>query len=296
MSAQSPMTHSKASADRLGGTITIGGDMTVHRLGFGAMRLCGPGVWGEPLDPSAAKRVLTHAVELGITLIDTADAYGPEVNERFIAETLYPYPEGLVVATKGGLTRPRREAWDRNGRPEHLRAACEGSLRRLRLERIDLYQLHAPDPRVPLEDSVGALADLQAAGKIRHIGLSNVSIDELRRAQRIVPIVSVQNRYNVSDRASEEVLAACEKEGIAFLPWYPAGRRQPRLRWRCARPRRAPPQRDASPSRDRLAACPLARDGANSRHCFGGASRRERCRREHPPVDRGSERVVLMRP
>lgn len=162
--------------------MTIGGDMTVHRLGFGAMRLSGPGVWGEPLDPAAAKRVLTHAVELGITLIDTADAYGPEVNERFIAETLYPYPDGIVIATKGGLTRPRREAWDRNGRPEHLRAACEGSLRRLRLERIDLYQLHAPDPRVPLEDSAGALADLQAAGKIRHIGLSNVSIDELRRA------------------------------------------------------------------------------------------------------------------
>jgi pyridoxine 4-dehydrogenase len=221
MSAQSPMPHTKASADGLGGTITIGGDLTVHRLGFGAMRLCGPGVWGEPLDPSAAKRVLTHAVELGITLIDTADAYGPEVNERFIAETLYPYPEGLVIATKGGLTRPRREAWNTNGRPEHLLAACEGSLRRLRLERIDLYQLHAPDSRVPLEDSVGALADLQAAGKIRHIGLSNVSIDELRRARRIVPIVSVQNRYNVSDRASEDVLAVCEKEGIAFLPWYP---------------------------------------------------------------------------
>ena len=221
MSAQSPMPHAKASADRLGGTITIGGDMTVHRLGFGAMRLCGPGVWGDPLDPSAAKRVLTHAVELGITLIDTADAYGPEVNERFIAETLYPYPEGLVIATKGGLTRPRREAWNANGRPEHLHAACEASLRRLRLERIDLYQLHAPDPRVPLEDSVGALADLQAAGKIRHIGLSNVSIDELRRAQHIVPIVSVQNRYNVSDRASEDVLPVCGKEGIAFLPWHP---------------------------------------------------------------------------
>ncbi|MGE5779312.1 MAG: aldo/keto reductase, partial [Hyphomicrobiales bacterium] len=167
MTAQSPMPHTKASADRLGGTITIGVDMTVHRLGFGAMRLCSPGVWGEPLDLSAAKRVLIRAVELGITLIDTADAYGPEVNERLIAETLYPYPEGLVIATKGGLTRPRREAWNTNGRPEHLHAACEGSLRRLRLERIDLYQLHAPDPRVPLEDSVGALADLQAAGKIR---------------------------------------------------------------------------------------------------------------------------------
>jgi pyridoxine 4-dehydrogenase len=204
-----------------GGTLAIGGDMTVHRLGFGAMRLCGPGVWGEPLDPSAAKRVLLRAVELGISLIDTADAYGPGVNERFIAETLYPYPNGLVVATKGGLTRPRREAWTRDGRPEHLRTACDESLRRLRVERIDLYQLHAPDPRVPLEESVGALAALRSIGKIRHIGLSNVNVDELRRAQRIVPIVSVQNRYNVSDRASDAVLAECEKAGIAFLPWYP---------------------------------------------------------------------------
>ena len=174
-------------------------------------------MWGGPLDPSAAKRALTRAVQLGITLIDTADAYGPEVNERFIAEALYPYPEGLVIATKGGLTPARGLEHERPA--EHLRAACEGSLRRLRLERIDLYQLHAPDPRVPLEDSVGTLADMQAAGKIRHIGLSNVSIDELRRAQRIVPIVSVQNRYNFSHRASEDVLAVCEKEGIRFCPW-----------------------------------------------------------------------------
>ena len=226
MSTQSPMPHTKASANRLGGTITIGGDMTVHRLGFGAMRLCGPGVWGEPSDPDDARRVLKRVVELGITLIDTADAYGPEVNERFIAETLYPYPDGVVIATKGGLTRPRRESWDRNGRPEHLRDACEGSLRRLKLEQIDLYQLHAPDPRVPLEDSVGALAELRKEGKIRHIGLSNVSIDELCRARHIVPIVSVQNRYNVSDRSSEGVLAECEKKGVVFLPWYPldAGR------------------------------------------------------------------------
>jgi pyridoxine 4-dehydrogenase len=210
-----------ASAEHLGGTITIAGDLTVRRLGFGAMRLCGPGVWGEPEDPAAAKRVLARAVELGITLLDTADAYGPEVNERLIADTLHPYPAGLVIATKGGLTRPRREAWSRDGRPEHLRAACEASLKRLKLQRIDLYQLHAPDPRVPLEDSVGALADLQAAGKIRHIGLSNVGVDELRRAQRIVPIASVQNRYNLSDRASDDVLAVCGQEGIAFLPWYP---------------------------------------------------------------------------
>ena len=218
MNGQAPI---QPEVNTLGGSLTIGGDMTVHRLGFGAMRLCGPGVWGEPLDPAAAKRVLRRAVELGITLIDTADAYGPEVNERFIAETLYPHPAGLVIATKGGLTRPRREAWNTNGRPEHLRAACDGSLRRLKLERIDLYQLHAPDPRVLLEESVGTLAELRAAGKIRHIGLSNVSVKELRRAQRIVPIVSVQNRYNFSDRSSDDVLAVCEKESIAFLPWHP---------------------------------------------------------------------------
>ncbi len=226
MSAQSPTPRANASAERLGGTMTIAGDLTVHRLGFGAMRLCGPGVWGAPPDPSAAKRVLARAVALGVTLIDTADAYGPEVNERLIAEALHPYPDGLVIATKGGLTRPRREAWTPDGRPEHLRSACEGSLKRLKLQCIDLYQLHAPDPRVPLEDQVGGLAELQAAGKIRHIGLSNVGVDEVRRAQRSAPIVSVQNRYNLSDRSSDDVLAACEQEGIAFLPWYPlaAGR------------------------------------------------------------------------
>ena len=200
-----------------GGSLTLGGDTTINRLGFGAMRLCGPGVWGEPLDLLGAKRVLTRAVELGITLIDTADAYGPEVNERFIAETLYPYPKGLIVATKGGLVRPRREAWERNGRPEHLRAACEASLRRLKLERIDIYQLHAPDPQVPLDESVGALAELQSEGKIRHIGLSNVSVNELRRAQHIAPIVSVQNRYNFSERLSEDVLAECEKGGLGVV-------------------------------------------------------------------------------
>jgi pyridoxine 4-dehydrogenase len=193
-----------------GGSLTLGGDTTVNRLGFGAMRLCGPGVWGEPLDRPGAKRVLMRAIELGITLVDTADAYGPEVNERFIAETLYPYPKDLIIATKGGLRRPRREAWENNGRPEHLRAACEASLRRLKLERIDIYQLHAPDPQVPLDESVGALAELQSEGKIRHIGLSNVSVNELCQAQRIAPIVSVQNRYNFSDRSSEDVLAVAE--------------------------------------------------------------------------------------
>jgi aryl-alcohol dehydrogenase-like predicted oxidoreductase len=210
-------------ANDLGGTYTIGGDMTVRRLGFGAMRLCGPGVWGEPRDPGAAKQVLTRALDLGITLIDTADAYGPEVNERVIADALYPYPPGLVIATKGGLTRPGPGVWEPDGRPEHLRAACEGSLTRLRVQRIDLYQLHSPDPRVPFEDSVETLAELWAAGKIRHVGLSNVSVDQLRTARHIVPIVSVQNRYNLGDRSSDDVLAECEREGIAFLPWYPLG-------------------------------------------------------------------------
>lgn len=213
--------HAASAKEPPGGAIIIGGDITVARLGFGAMRLCGPGVWGEPADPENTRKVLRRAIELGVTLIDTANSYGPEVNERFIADTLYPYPEGLVVATKGGIVRPRREAWDRHGRPDHLRAACEGSLRRLKLERIDLYQLHAPDPRVPFEDTVGALADLRSEGKIRHVGLSNVSVEQLSRARQLVPIASVQNRYNFSDRSSEDVLVECEREGIAFLPWYP---------------------------------------------------------------------------
>lgn len=210
-----------AERERLGGAITIGGDQIVDRLGFGAMRLAGPGVWGEPQDRDEARRVLRRAIELGVSLIDTADAYGPAVSETLIAETLHPYPAGLIIATKGGLTRPRRERWDHDGRPTHLRAACEASLDRLKMERIDLYQLHAPDPAVPLEDSVATLAELQAEGKIRHIGLSNVTLDELRRARRLVPIVSVQNRYNHTDRSSEDVLEECQREGIAFLPWHP---------------------------------------------------------------------------
>ena len=209
------------NADRPGGTLALGGDLTIGRLGYGAMRLCGPGAWGEPDDPEAAKRLLKRVLDLGITLIDTADAYGPEINERYIAEALYPYPDGVVIATKCGITRPNRETWARDGRPEHLRAACEASLRRLRLKRIDLYQLHVPDPRVAIEELVGALADLRAAGKIRHIGLSNVSVGDLRRARRVAPIASVQNRFNVSDRSSDDVLAECESAGIAFLPYKP---------------------------------------------------------------------------
>jgi len=205
----------------LAGTIDIGGDLTVNRFGFGAMRLTGQGIWGEPDDPEECKRVLRRALELGINLIDTADSYGPEVSERLIAEALYPYPDELVIATKGGLTRPGPNRWIPNGRPEHLRAACEGSLRRLRLDRIDVYQFHRPDPEVPFEESVGALVQLKNEGKIRHIGLSNVTLNELERAQKITPIVSVQNRYSLFDRSSEPVLEDCSQEGVAFIPWRP---------------------------------------------------------------------------
>lgn len=187
------------------------------------MRICGPQVWGPPRDRAHALRVLRRAYELGCNFIDTADSYGPYVDEELIAEALHPYPRDLVIATKGGLVRPRASRWDEDGRPGHLRSALDGSLKRLRLERIDLYQLHAPDPRVPLEDSLGALADQQRAGKIRHVGVSNVSVAELERARKIVPVVSVQNEYNIGNRSSEDVLAACERLGLAFLPWFPLG-------------------------------------------------------------------------
>jgi pyridoxine 4-dehydrogenase len=203
------------------GTIEIGGDMVVHRMGFGAMRVTGPGILGDPPDLDQARATLRRVLELGVNFIDTADSYGPEVSERLIAEALYPYPDDLVIATKGGLLRPGPGRWDPDGRPEHLRAACEGSLRRLRLDRIPLYQLHRPDPRVPLAESLGALVQLKDEGKIRHIGVSNVSEDQLRQAQRITPVVSVQNRYNATDRASEAVLEVCELEQLAFLPWAP---------------------------------------------------------------------------
>jgi pyridoxine 4-dehydrogenase len=203
------------------GTIEIGGDMVVHRMGFGAMRVTGPGILGDPPDLDQARATLRRVLELGVNFIDTADSYGPEVSERLIAQALYPYPDDLVIATKGGLLRPGPGRWDPDGRPEHLRAACEGSLRRLRLDRIPLYQLHRPDPRVPLAESLGALVQLKDEGKIRHIGVSNVSEDQLRQAQRITPVVSVQNRYNATDRASEAVLEVCELEQLAFLPWAP---------------------------------------------------------------------------
>jgi pyridoxine 4-dehydrogenase len=206
------------------GTVTIGGELVVNRLGFGAMRITGSGVWGEPKDSREARRVLRRAVELGVNFIDTADAYGPAVSERLIAEALHPYPSGLVIATKGGAVRPGPSQWEANGKPEHLREACEQSLKRLKLERIAVYQLHGIDPKVPLEDSLGELARLQKEGKIRHIGVSNFKLDELVRARRVVSIVSVQNHYNVVDRASEDVLAYCARERIAFIPWAPLAR------------------------------------------------------------------------
>jgi aryl-alcohol dehydrogenase-like predicted oxidoreductase len=203
------------------GYITLGGDLRVPRLGFGAMHLTGEGVWGPSRDPAAARGVLKRAVQLGVRFIDTADSYGPAVSEEIIAEALHPYAGDLVIATKGGIVRPDRPTWAPEGRPGHLRAACEASLRRLRVDRIDLYQLHTIDPRVPLEESVGELARLQQEGKIRHVGVSNFDVDQLARARRIVPIVSVQNRYNVADRAADDVLDICARDGIAFIPWRP---------------------------------------------------------------------------
>ena len=203
------------------GAFAIGGDLPVHRLGFGAMRLTGKGIWGEPSDPQECIAVLRRAVELGITLIDTADSYGPKVSERFIAEALHPYPNDLVIATKAGFQRPGPDEWIEDGRPEHLRAACEGSLHRLKLERIDLFQLHRIDLKVALEDQIGALLDLQREGKIRHIGLSEVTVGQIEAVRRMTPVASVQNRYNLADRNSEDVLDYCTRENIGFIPWFP---------------------------------------------------------------------------
>src|SRR5450755_4166333 len=203
------------------GTIEIGGDLVVRRMGLGAMRITGDGIWGEPPDRDQAKATLRRAVELGVNFIDTADSYGPDVSERLIAETLHPYPDDLVIAAKGGLVRPGPGRWDADGHPEHLREALEGSLRRLGVDTIDLYQLHRPDPKVPLEESIGFLAEMKNQGKIRHIGISNATEEQLRTAEQIVPIVSVQNRYNVVDRTSETMVDLCEQEELTLLPWAP---------------------------------------------------------------------------
>ena len=210
-------THPAAAS----GTFYLGGDLPVVRLGFGAMRLTGPGIWGPPRDHDEAIRVLRRAVELGVTLIDTADSYGPYISEELIHEALHPYPEDLVIATKAGLVRTGPDEWHPVGRPEYLRQEAEMSLRRLGLERIDLFQLHRPDPQVPWEDQIGVLADLQREGKIRHIGLSNVSVDQIQTAREIATIVTVQNRYNLADRDAEDVLEFCVSEGLGFIPWFP---------------------------------------------------------------------------
>lgn len=203
------------------GELTLGGDMTVHRLGYGAMRITGDGIWGEPADRDGALAVLRRLVDLEVNFIDTADSYGPNVSEELIAEALHPYPEDLVVATKGGLTRPGPGNWQPDCRPERLKKCCEDSLRRLKVDTIDLYQLHTPDPKVPFEESVGALSELRDQGKVRHVGLSNVGRSHIDTAQEIVPIVSVQNRYSLTARDSEEVLKKCEDEGLGFIPWFP---------------------------------------------------------------------------
>src|SRR5205809_1524787 len=212
-----------ASASKSEETFLLGGDLLVNRLGFGAMRLTGEGIWGWPPDRDKAKKVLRRAVDLGVNLIDTADAYGPETDELLIAEALHPYPKGLVIATKGGLTRPGPGSWVPNCRPDYLAQCVDKSLKRLKLERIDLYQLHTVDRKVPIEESLGALKAAQDAGKIRHVGLSNVTTQEIERAKKALPIVSIQNRYNITDRDSEDVLSYCEKEKMGFLPWAPVG-------------------------------------------------------------------------
>jgi len=223
MKSTSAATSTAKRPAEKSGDFVIGGDLRVHRLGFGAMRITGKGIWGEPKDRAEAIRVLRKAVELGINFIDTADSYGPLVSEEIIAEALYPYPKELVIATKAGLERPGPDQWVPNGKPAHLREACEGSLRRLRVERIDLFQLHRIDDKVPAEDQLGTLKELQAEGKIKHIGLSEVSVAQIEHARKLVPIVTVQNRYSVLDRGAEDVLEYCERAKIGFIPWFPLG-------------------------------------------------------------------------
>jgi len=239
--------NAKQTSASLAGSLTLGGEVSVHRLGFGAMRLTGDGIWGAPKNRTEALAVLRRAVELDVNFIDTADSYGPNVNEELIAEALFPYPSGLVIATKGGWNRPGPNQWTHDATPAHLRKAVEGSLKRLRLESIDLYQLHTPDPVVSFEDSVGTLAQLKSEGKIRHIGLSNVTQEHIERARRIVPIVSVQNRYSFADREWDYVVDYCERNGIAFIPWFPlgAGRVAGQVLDQIARARQATPHQVA---------------------------------------------------
>ena len=273
------------------GTIDVGGAFTVPRVGFGAMRVTGRGVWGPPADHDTALAVLRRAVELGVTFIDTADSYGPDVSEELIAEALRPYADDVVVATKAGQLRPGPGQWHPDGRPEHLRAACEGSLRRLGVDRIDLYQLHRPDPAVPFEESVGTFVDLRDEGKVAHIGLSNVDVDQLDRALELTPIVSVQNRYNPTDRSSDEVLARCEERDIAFIPYAPVGGQELRVgdavQAVAARHGVSPVQVAIA-----LAPGPLTPDAADPGHRVGRPPRGER-RRRRPRAERRQDLVEL---
>ena len=268
-------THQEQPAKQAG-EFLIGNDLRVTRLGFGAMRITGKGIWGEPADRAEAIRVLRRAVELGINFIDTADSYGPDVSEEIIAEALHPYPANLVIATKGGFDRPGPDRWVENGRPEHLRSACEGSLRRLRLDRIDLYQLHRIDPKVPAEDQLGTLKDLQAQGKIKHIGLSEVSVRQIEHAQTIVPIVSVQNRYSLADRGSEDVLEYCEKEKMGFIPWFPLAAGQAIRRRQSDQPRGGAMESYAIAGGSGMAAVTIASHAADPGNFQGCTSRRKR--------------------
>ena len=269
-------------ADRIGDGDSIwklGGDLPVHRLGFGAMRITGEGIWGWPADRANALKVLRRAVELGVNLIDTADAYGPETSELLIAEALHPYPKGLVIATKGGLTRPGPDQWAPNGRPEYLKQCVDKSLQRLKLDRIDLYQLHRIDPKVPAEDSLGALKEMQDAGKIRHVGLSEVSPQQIQRAREILPIVTVQNQYNVGDRDWENTLLYCEKEKLGFMPWSPIGGSRG-LKNSGALEATAKAHKTSTISgRARLAFATFARDASDSRHFVASRTWKKMSRR-----------------
>ena len=247
------MNSNSVTSPKLAGDITIGGDLTVRRLGFGAMQITGDGIWGPPKDRASAVKLIRHVVESGVNFIDTADSYGPDVSEEIIAEALAPYRDGVVIATKAGLTRTGPNQWPIDARPERLRACLEGSLKRLKLERIDLYQLHRIDPKVPVEESLGALTDLQREGKIRHIGVSQTSVEEYERCKKSATIVSVQNLFNVQDRSAEDVLQACERDGIAFLPWFPLGGKGGKGAPKHAELARIAEQKNATPTQIALA-------------------------------------------
>lgn len=271
----------KEISARLAGQVSLRGELSVHRLGFGAMRVTGEGIWGLPRDRNRAVAVLRRAVELDVNFIDTADSYGPHVSEELIAEAIFPYPKGLVIATKGGWDRPGPNQWTHNATPAHLRKAVEGSLKRLRLDRIDLYQLHHPDPIVPLEASLETLAELRKQGKIRLVGLSNVTREHIERARNVAPIVSVQNRYSFADREWDYVVDYCEKNGIAFIPWFPLG--AGKVAGDLLNKNRPGTSRNSEAGRPGLAAATVQGYASHSRNQFGRTSRREHRRRLSAP-------------